>query len=214
MNLFTIIDKLIGCWEKVLCGIMVLVCVLFCAIGAMFFNDLPETQSAIGKRPTADRLLPWDALTDSFFSIRIPAPAEANPFAQNLVNHLEPTPVAAPEPPKQEEPKQEPAAVEQPKQEEPPKEEPPKEDPPKPDIVITITYRGFYVDITGAPVAFITAASSENNASQNMTCKIGTKILDRITLEGISEDSASFKADEGDAVKIPWNASEKFSFKQ
>ena len=63
-------------------------------------------------------------------------------------------------------------------------------------------------------MAFITAASSEGNTSQNMTCRIGTQILDRITLEGVSEDSASFKAEEGDAVKIPWNASEKFSFKQ
>ena len=218
MNLQMLISRLMDCWEKVLFAIMLLLCIVFCTIGAMFYTELPESRMPEGHRPTATRLLPWDLLSEKFFTPPIPAHSNANPFAQKLVNHLTPKP----EPPKPEPPKPE-----------PPKPEPPKPEPPKPvvqnietpkepqiavaakpDIIISVTYKGFYIDLAGDPIAFVSIENSMDNSQNRITGKKGTIIADKITLEEISENSASFKTENGETITIPWNATHKFSFKQ
>lgn len=214
MNLSTIISRLMDCWEKVLFVLMLLLCVVFCILGVMFFMELPEARTPAGQRPTADMLLPWNLLSDKFYHPPIPAHSNANPFAQKLVNHLKPAPkpVVVPQPPKQETPKQETQAVVA--QVTTPPQEPPKQEPAKPDIILSVTYKGFYVDIAGDSVAFISVANSQDNSQNRIHCKKGSLIADRISLDGISEESATFKTDTGETVTIPWNATHKFSFRQ
>ena len=214
MNFSQIIAKLGDCWEKVLCIVIVLLCILFCILGGMFYAEVPEERILTGRRPAAVRLLPWDALPEEFLYPQIPLATEANPFAQSLVNHLVPEKKteAAPEQPKEEPKKEVPVVV---TQTAPPPEPPKKEEPPpKPDVVITLTYKGFYVDLAGDAVAFVSASSTEDNSNVNLTCKAGTLIFDRVSLESISEESATFKAVDGTKTVVPWNASGKITFKQ
>ncbi|MBQ7651498.1 MAG: hypothetical protein IJS15_11100, partial [Victivallales bacterium] len=206
MNPPKFISRLIDCWEKVFFVLSLLLCIVFCIIGAMFFTELPEARMPAGNRPTATRLLPWDLLSDKFFHPPIPPATNANPFVQRLVNHLKPkpapqppvTPQPAPEPPKPEPPK---AAVQE--SDTPPKA--PIEVAAKPDIIISVTYKGFFIDLAGDPVAFISVANSQDNSHNRIICKKGTPVTDKITLEAISENSASFKTDDGETVTIPWN---------
>ena len=213
MNLPIVISRLMDCWEKVLFILALILCIAFCVVGAMFFTELPESRMPAGDRPTATRLLPWDLLSDKFFHPPIPTSSNANPFAQKLVNHLKPKPVTqtavTPQPPIQESPKPEPD-----KTPEPDTKTPQTAPPPKPDIVISVTYRGFYVDLAGDHVAFISINNSQDNSQTRINCKKGTLLADKITLEEISENSASFKTDNGENVTIPWNATHNFSFKQ
>ena len=212
MNLQMVISRLLDCWEKVLFGLALLLCIVFCILGAMFFTDIPESRMPAGDRPTATRILPWDILSDKFFHPPIPSSANANPFAQKLVNHLTPKPVPQPSvTPPPATPKTE---LPQTAQEEDTHQKPQIAAVPKPDIIISVTYKGFYVDLAGAPIAFISVSNSKDNSQNRITCKKGALVAEKIMLEEMSEHSASFKTDGGETVVIPWNETHKFSFKQ
>ncbi len=214
MNLSAIISKLMDYWERFLFVLMLLLCIAFCIIGAMFYTDVPEYRTPAGQRPTADALLPWDLLSEKFYHPAIPAPSNANPFAQKLVNHLkpEPKPAVKIQPPPPEPPKEEPPAVVV--QDAPPPQAQQKPEPPKPDIVISVTYKGFYVDHAGDSFAFISIVNSIDKSQKQIRCKKGSIVADKITIDGISEENATLKTESGETVTIPWNTTHDFTFKQ
>ena len=94
-------------WEKALFLIALLACLTLCSLATHYFTAAPEEEDAVGHRPAAVSILPWQ--DRSYFSVSVPEATAANPFAHTLVNMTAP-----PEPPKQEK-------TEPPKKEEPPK---------------------------------------------------------------------------------------------
>ena len=219
------------CWEKALFLIALLCCLFLCTLATHYFTYTPEEQESVGHRPVAVSILPWKDL--SFFNQSVPQATAANPFAHTLVNQIAPPPPPKPEtkePPKKEEP---PKPTEQTAKTESPKENPPqppaketpaekkespkKEEPPpppkKPDIVFTIAYRGFYVDVRGESLAMLIVTDPAKKENR-LFCKKGAVICDKVTLQSADETKAVFADAAGNATSINWNGKQTFTFKQ
>ena len=80
-------------WEKALFLIALLACLTLCSLATHYFTAAPEEEDAVGHRPAAVSILPWQ--DRSYFSVSVPEATAANPFAHTLVNMTAP-----PEPPK------------------------------------------------------------------------------------------------------------------
>ena len=221
-------------WEKALFLIALLACLTLCTLATHYFTAAPEDQDAVGHQPAAVSILPWQ--NRSFFSVSVPEATAANPFAHTLVNlSPPPEPPKTPEPvkpkeektteapPKTETPKttpEQPATTPQPAEPEKPAEktepakpaEPPPP-PPKPDIVFTICYRGFYIDVRGESLALLLVTDPEKKENR-IVCKKGTVICDKVTFQSADDKQATFTDAEGNATSIDWNATHTFTFKQ
>ncbi|MCR4576030.1 MAG: hypothetical protein K5787_19910 [Lentisphaeria bacterium] len=225
--LSTFISILIRGWEKVILLIAFVLCLFLCTLAARYFSDTEENLYSTGHKPTATPFFPWQ--DRSFFHPSIPEASKANPFAHTIVNRLkppEPPKPATPEPPKKEQPEttakseqpqQNPqATAKQPKQQEttkpaePPKPPPP---PPKPDIVFTICYRGFYVDVRGETLAMLIVTNPDKKESR-LICKKGMEICGKVTFQQADDSKATFTDAQGNATDIAWNAKHTFTFKQ
>ncbi|MBR4902434.1 MAG: hypothetical protein IKZ46_15960 [Victivallales bacterium] len=218
-------------WEKALFLIALLACLTLCSLATHYFTAAPEEQDEIGHQPVAVSILPWQ--DRSFFSISVPEVTTANPFAHTLVNLTAPPEPPKPEtkePPKKEEPPKpaeqtakteppKPDAAQPPAQETPPqKPEPPKkEEPPpppkKPDIVFTIAYRGFYIDVRGESLAMLIVTDSAKK-EKRLVCKKGTVICDKVTFQSADDKQATFTDADGNSTSINWNNKHTFTFKQ
>ncbi len=220
-------------WEKAFFLIALLACLTLCSLAMHYFTAAPEEQDAVGHQPTAVSILPWQ--DRSFFSVTVPEVTAANPFAHTLINLSappEPPKPAEPEKPKEEklaetpptaetpktEPEQ-PAAAAQPAEPEKPAENPepakaeePPPPPPKPDIVFTIAYRGFYVDVRGESLAMLIVTDPEKKENR-LVCKKGTVICDKVTFQGADDKQATFTDADGNATSVNWNDKHTFTFK-
>ena len=223
----------IRCWEKALFLLALLACLTLCSLATHYFTASPEEQDAVGHRPSAVNILSWK--DRPFFSLAVPEATAANPFAHTLANQTQPP--APPQPPAAEPPKEEkgaeappaeetvktepaepaaaqPAEPEKPaenKEPEQPAEPPPP--PPKPDIVFTICYRGFYIDVRGESLALLLVTDPEKKENR-IVCKKGTVICDKVTFQSADDKQATFTDAEGNATSIDWNATHTFTFKQ
>ena len=219
-------------WEKALFLIALLCCLFLCTLATHYFTYEPEEQESVGHSPVAISILPWR--DQSFFNLSVPKATAANPFAHTLVNQIappQPPKQEKPEPPKKEQPTtaktpQEPAKAEAPKKETPvaaqaqktetkatekPSEPPPP--PPKPDIVFTIAYRGYYVDVRGESLAMLIVTDPAKKESR-LFCKKGTEICGKVTLQSADETKAVFADAAGNATSVNWNNKHTFTFKQ
>lgn len=195
------------------CAVMTLLCILCILCFVLFMLEAPSAPEIKGKKPIALRIFPWDSLSGNFFTPAVPEAGKVNPFQYVLVNRDKPVPKTV-EPPKKEEPKVKetskaeavtPVVVVQP----PPPPPPPK----KPDIVITLTNKGIYVDLRGDSVALVSIKQGEAGKEETLMCKAGTVLMDKIRLEKVVEDSAVFSTKSGQ-VKIDWMKSHQFRFPQ
>ena len=223
---------LIRCGEKALFLLALLACLLLCSLATHYFTASPQEQDAVGHRPIAVNILSWKERP--FFSLAVPEATAANPFAHTLTSLLQPPaqpqPPAAEQPKKEEEPpkpaeqtaKTEPAepAAAQPAEPEKPAEnkepekpaEPPPP-PPKPDIVFTIAYRGFYIDVRGESIALLLVTDPEKKENR-IVCKKGTEICGKVTFQSADDTQAIFTDAAGNATPINWNNKHTFTFKQ
>lgn len=218
-------------WEKALFLIALLACLTLCSLATHYFTAAPEEEDAVGHRPAAVSILPWQ--DRSYFSVSVPEATAANPFAHTLVNMTappEPPKQEKTEPPKKEEPpkpaeqtaKTEPAepAAAQPAEPEKPAEtsepakpaEPPPP-PPKPDIVFTIAYRGYYVDVRGESLAMLIVTDPAKKENR-IVCKKGTEICGKVTFQSADDKQAIFTDADGNATSVNWNNKHTFTFKQ
>ncbi len=218
-------------WEKALFLIALLACLTLCSLATHYFTAAPEEQDEVGHQPTAISILPWQ--DRSFFSIAVPEATAANPFAHTLINTVSPPEPPKPEtkePPKKEEPPkpaeqtakteppkadaaQPPAQETPPQKPEPPKKEEPPPPPKKPDIVFTIAYRGFYIDVRGESLAMLIVTDSAKKENR-LVCKKGTVICDKITFQSADDKQATFTDADGNATSVNWNDKHTFTFKQ
>ena len=219
-------------WEKALFLLALLACLTLCSLATHYFTATPEEENAVGHRPSAVSILPWK--DRSFFSVSVPEATAANPFAHTLVNMAAP-----PEPPKKEtvdkpkteKPAETPPAVEKPKTEpekaaaaqpaepekpaetaKPAKPAEPPPPPPKPDIVFTIAYRGFYIDVRGESLAMLIVTDPAKKENR-LVCKKGTVICDKVTFQGADDKQATFTDADGNATSVNWNDKHTFTFK-
>jgi len=220
-------------WEKALFLIALLICLTLCSLATHYFTAEPEEQDSVGHRPVAVSILPWQ--NRQFFSLSVPEATVANPFAHTLASLLpppEPPKPAAAEQPKQEKPAEKTASAEKEKTEaaqvaatQPPAQEKPAEKkepekpaeppppPPKPDIVFTICYRGFYVDVRGESLAMLLVTNPDKKESR-LFCKKGTVICEKVTFQNADDSKATFTDADGNATTIDWNGKHTFTFKQ
>ena len=70
-------------WEKALFLIALLACLTLCSLATHYFTAAPEEEDAVGHRPAAVSILPWQ--DRSYFSVSVPEATAANPFAHTLV---------------------------------------------------------------------------------------------------------------------------------
>ena len=213
-------------WEKALFLIALLACLTLCSLATHYFTAAPEEEDAVGHRPAAVSILP---------NVSVPEATAANPFAHTLVNM-----VAPPEPPKKEtaekpkteKPAETPPAAEKPKTEpekaaaaqpaepekpaetaEPAKPAEPPPPPPKPDIVFTIAYRGYYVDVRGESLAMLIVTDPAKKENR-IVCKKGTEICGKVTFQSADDKQAIFTDADGNATSVNWNNKHTFTFKQ
>ena len=208
-----IVEKICRCWERMACAVMTMLCILCILCFVLFMLEAPSAPEIKGKKPMALRIFPWDSLSGNFFTPAVPEAGKVNPFQYVLVNRDKPAPKPV-EPPKKEEPK----VKEMPKVEvvkpvvvAPPPPPPPP--PKKPDIVITLTYKGIYVNLHGDLVALVSIKQGETAKEETLMCKAGTVLMDRIRLEKVVEDRATFSTKSGQ-VHIDWMKSHQFRFPQ
>ena len=221
----------IRCWEKALFLLALLACLTLCSLAMHYFTASPEEQDAIGHRPIAVNILSWRER--SFFNLSVPEATAANPFAHTLTSQLKPPEPPKPEkkePPKKEEPpkpaeqtaKTEPAkpAAAQPAEQQKPaeKKEPekpaePPPPPPKPDIVFTICYRGFYIDVRGESIALLLVTDPAKKENR-IFCKKGTEICGKVKFQSADDKQATFTDANGNTTSITWNGKHTFTFKQ
>ncbi|MBO4511389.1 MAG: hypothetical protein J5746_01365 [Victivallales bacterium] len=205
-----IVVKISRCWERMACAVMTLLCILCILCFVLFMLEAPSAPEIKGKKPMALRIFPWDSLSGNFFTPAVPDAGKVNPFQYVLVNRDKPVPkpVAPPE-------KEEPKVKEMPKAEavKPIVVAPPHPPPKKPDIVFTLTYKGIYVDLRGDSVALVSIRQGGAAKEETLMCKTGTVLMDRIRLEKVVEDSATFSTKSGQ-VRIDWMKSHQFRFPQ
>ena len=221
----------IRCWEKALFLLALLACLTLCSLAMHYFTASPEEQDAIGHQPVAVNILPWK--DRPFFSLSVPEATAANPFAHTLTSQLKPPEPPKPEktePPKKEEPPkpaeqtaktetpqpetpQPPTQETAPQKTEPPKKEEPPPPPKKPDIVFTICYRGFYIDVRGESLALLLVTDTEKKENR-LVCKKGTEICGKVTFQSADDKQATFTDADGNATSIDWNGKHTFTFKQ
>ena len=67
-------------WERVLCLIMVIFCILCFAVGVLFMLEMPEEPDINGRKPSEARIFPWDSLSGNFYTPSVPEAERANPF--------------------------------------------------------------------------------------------------------------------------------------
>ena len=223
----TFLSILVRCWEKALLLVAFFICLCLCTLAAHYFTYTEENLNSTGRQPVAVPFLPWR--NRSFFHPSIPDSAKANPFAHTFISRLKP-----PEPPKpaitappkkeqtetttkQEQPQPNPQATAAPPQPqaaaapaEPPK---PPEPPPKPDIVFTVCYRGFYVDVRGETLAMLIITTPDKKENR-LVCKKGMDICGKLTFQQADDAKATFTDAQGNATDIAWNAKHTFTFKQ
>ncbi len=193
-------------------AIMGVLCILCILCSVLFMLEAPPELEIKGKKPVALRIFPWNSLSGNFYTPAVPEAGKVNPFQYVLVNHTKPAPKPV-EPPKKEEPKvKETPKTEVVKPEVVAPPAPPKP-PKKPDIVITITFKGIYVDLRGDAVALISIAQNGTAKEETLMCKAGTMLLDKIRLEKVGEDSVTFSTKAGQ-VQINWMKSHQFRFPQ
>lgn len=204
------VEKLHRCWERMAFAIMAVLCILCVLCSVLFLLDVPAEAETKGKKPVAMRIFPWDSLSGNFFAPAVPEAGKVNPFRYVLVNHDKPVPKKV-EKPRREEPKEQEKAVSEPVKTV--VEVTPPSPPKKPDIVITITFKGIYVDLHGDPVALVSIAQSSPKKEETLMCKAGTLLGEGIRLEKVGEDSATFSTKSGQ-VQIDWMKSHQFRFPQ
>ena len=220
-------------WEKALFLLALLACLTLCSLATHYFTATPEEENAVGHRPSAVSILPWK--DRSFFSVSVPEATAANPFAHTLVNMAappEPPKKETAEKPKTEKPAETPPAAEKPKTEpekaaaaqpaepekpaetaKPAKPAEPPPPPPKPDIVFTIAYRGYYVDVRGESLAMLIVTDPAKKENR-IVCKKGTEICGKVTFQSADDKQAIFTDAAGNATSVNWNSKHTFTFKQ
>ena len=210
MNMLEIADKIRRCWERMAFAVMAVLCILCILCSVLLMLEAPPELEIKGKKPVALRIFPWDSLSGNFFTPAVPDAGKVNPFQYVLVNRDKPVPKPV-LPPKKEEPK----VKETPKLEasKPEVVAPVPPPPKKPDIVIILTYKGIYVDLRGDSVALVSIKQGESAKEETLMCKAGTVLMDRIRLEKVVEDSATFSTKSGQ-VQIDWMKSHQFRFPQ
>ena len=63
-------------WEKALFLIALLACLTLCSLATHYFTAAPEEEDAVGHRPAAVSILPWQ--DRSYFSVSVPEATAAN----------------------------------------------------------------------------------------------------------------------------------------
>ncbi|MBP5640353.1 MAG: hypothetical protein J6X55_12785 [Victivallales bacterium] len=226
-----IIQIIIDNWEKCVLGLAIAIGILLCAAAAFFFQGELLEPPEPGKPLSSVRYFPWDEEPLSFLNPVIPDAKQANPFAKALANLLPkpqppetPKTVEPPEPPKTVEPpklveppeppqnveqvQEPPKPVEQPEQPQPAEQvqEPPKpEPPPKVINTITITYRGYYIDLSGTTIGMLAIKDSRNDSTQYLRLKPQETFLDFFSLANITENDITIQTRDGQLKTIPWN---------
>ena len=183
MNMLEIVEKLYRCWERMAFAMMAVLCMLCMLCSVLFMLETPPELEIKGKKPVALRIFPWDSLSGNFYTPAVPEAGKVNPFHYVLVNRNKPVPKKVEQPKKEEKKVQETAKAEIAKPVVP--VQPPPKPPKKPDIVITITFKGIYVDLRGDAVALISIMQNSTAKEETLMCKAGTVLLDKIRLEKV-----------------------------
>jgi len=209
--MLAIIEKIHGCWERVLCAIMAVLFIVCVLTSVLFLLKKPQVPEIKGRKPVSLRIFPWDSLSGNFFTPSVPGADKANPFHYVLVNHLKPAPKPIePVKPVQKKPVVE-SKVET--QVRPPEKKEPPPPPRKPDLLISVTYKGFYVDVRGDIVALVAVAEGDGKKEETLMCKIGNVLCDRIRLDNVADESATFSSN-GTSVIIKWMQRHQFRFER
>ncbi len=192
-------------------AVMAVLCMLCILCSVLLMLEAPPELEIKGKKPVSLRIFPWDSLSGNFYTPAVPEAGKVNPFHYVLVNRDKPVPKKVEKPIKEEKKVTEKAKAEIAKPTAP--VQPPPPPPKKPDAVITITFKGIYVDLRGDAVALISIKQGEAAKEETLMCKAGTVLMDRIRLEKVGEDSATFSTKSGQ-VQINWMKSHQFRFPQ
>ena len=210
--MLAIMEKIHKCWERMLCAVMAILCMVCILTSVLFMLKKPQMPEIKGREPVSLRIFPWNSLSGNFFTPSVPDADKANPFQYVLVNRLKPAPKPIPpvEPVRQK-PVAEPKAETQVSAAE--KKEPPPPPPRKPDLLISLTYKGFYVDVRGDVVALVSVSEGGDRKEETLMCKIGTVLCDRIKLENVADESATFSSN-GTSVIIKWMQRHQFRFER
>ena len=192
-------------------AIMAVLCMLCILCSVLFMLEAPPELEIKGKKPMALRIFPWDSLSGNFYTPAVPEAGKVNPFQYVLVNRIKPVLKMEEQAKKEEKNDQEKTEIEIANPATP--VQPPSNPQEKLDVMITITFKGIYVNLRGDVVALISIVQNSTDKEETLMCKAGTVLLDKIRLEKVGEDSATFSTKTGQ-VQIDWMKSHQFCFPQ
>ncbi len=187
-------------WEKALFLTAAAICVCLCSIATHYFSDAYNADAVQGRQPEAVTILPWQG--QAFFHWEVPSASQANPFRHTLVSLAKPP---AP-PPKPTPSPRKPAASgsgdgsgAQPSK------------PTQPDVVFSVCYRGFYVDVRGEALAML-VVTEPNQPEKRFFSKTGAVIGGKLTLLQANDQAAMFQDPDGNPTSVNWNETRTFRF--
>ena len=186
-------------WERIACFTAGIACLLCCAIGIMFTLKRKDRPSTPWKYPVIKEIFPWDSLPEDFLTTAIPNGTMANPFGHVLKSHLKKSLPEA----KKDKATTAPLAK-TPHTPEPAKAEKPKETPPpQSKTTLSITYKGFYIDVKGEPTVLLALSKSDLEKTDTVACRLGEIIFSGVKLAEFDENKITVDID-GKRHSISW----------